>query len=66
MQKQIEQGTRIIRVKEAAARLGCSVPTHYRKQKTDPNWPRIIKISDRISGCTEESINAFLSDKVAA
>lgn len=61
-----QQGTRLVRVKDTAQRLGCSIPTHYRKQKTDPDWPRIIKISERISGSTEDSIETFLAKRAAA
>ena len=55
-----------LRPKQVAARLGCSVATFYRKAKNDPDWPKIIKISDRISICTEASIDAFIAKKEAA
>ena len=56
----------ILRAPEAAKKAGFSVPTLWRKSKSDPDFPRPVKISENITGWVSEELDAYLQRRVDA
>ena len=48
-----------------AKRRGASVSTEKRLEKTDPRYPRKVKISDQRVGFVEAEVNAYFAALVA-
>jgi len=57
---------RFIRIAEAAAKIGVSKPTFYRYVRDDPNCPKIIKLSPRVSVVADDELDAYVARKAAA
>lgn len=52
-----------LRPKQAAAALGIGLSTFWLKAKTDPDFPPVIRLSERCSVVTEESLSAYVQKK---
>jgi len=61
--KPIKRG---IRPADAAKKFGVSVPTIWRYARTNPNFPRPFKLSERVTVFDEGELDAFLSARRAA
>lgn len=55
----------IIRIQRTAEILGISVPTVWRKAKTEPDFPQPVKLSANVTGFIEDEVQAYLERKVA-
>jgi prophage regulatory protein len=54
------QPKRYSRVAKASERIGVSEPTFYRYVRDDPAFPRIIKLSPRVSVVDDEELDAWV------
>ena len=55
---------RMVRFREGVKRMGIDAATAYRKQKTDPNFPRVVKplgTGSKPSAFFEHELNAYLA-----
>jgi predicted DNA-binding transcriptional regulator AlpA len=52
-----------LRPKQAAAALGIGLSTFWLKSKTDPDFPPVIRLSERCSVVTEESLSEYVQKK---
>jgi predicted DNA-binding transcriptional regulator AlpA len=57
---------KFIRIAQAAAKLGISKPTFYRYVRDVPDFPKIIKLSDRVSVLDDEELDAFVARKIVS
>lgn len=63
----MEQPNRVVlRVRQTAERCGCSVATIWRKAKNDPQFPKPVRVSERVTGWLEHEINAYLNGRADA
>ena len=51
---------------QVAETLGISVPTGWRKAKTEADFPKPVKLSENVTGFVEDEVQAYLEQKVAA
>lgn len=58
--------TSFYRVQKVAEVLGMSVPTVWRKAKTEPGFPTPVKVSERITGWLSSEVHDYQASKVAA
>lgn len=56
---------KILRVPQTADILGTSVPTVWRKAKTEADFPKPVKLSENVTGFVEDEVQAYLERKVA-
>lgn len=56
----------VLRVRHTAERCGCSVATVWRKAKTDPDFPKPVRVTERVTGWLEHEIDAYLDARAAA
>lgn len=52
---------RVHRPARAAEKLGVSVATFYRLARTDPRFPRLHKLSERVTVVYDDELDAFIS-----
>ncbi len=58
---------KIIRDARVAEKIGAkSRATPWRKAKSDPDFPKPVKVSEGITGWIEAEVDAYLERKVAA
>ena len=57
---------RALRPAKATERLGISVPTLYRYIKHNPEFPRLHKLSERVSFLDEAEVEAFITKRMTA
>lgn len=57
---------RILRDKQVADKIGGSRATVWRKAKTEPDFPKPLKISAGITGWIEAEVEAYLERRIAA
>lgn len=57
---------RILRDKQVADKIGGSRATVWRKAKTEPDFPKPLKISAGITGWLESEVEAYLEQRIAA
>lgn len=57
---------RALRPAKAAEKLGISVPTLYRYIKTIPNFPKLHKLTERVSFLDEDELDRFISARMTA
>lgn len=49
------------RPRQAAARMGISLPTFYRWARTMPNFPRLRKLGPRTTVVADDEIDAYVA-----
>lgn len=52
--------TQFLRVKQVADTFGMSVATVWRKAKTDPQFPKPVKVSEGITGWPSDEVRAYM------
>ncbi len=57
---------RFVRIAQAAAKLGVSKPTFYRYVRDVADFPKIIKLSERVSVVDDDELDAFAARRRAA
>mgnify|MGYP001568737467 FL=1 len=55
----------ILRIQKTAEILGISVPTVWRKAKTEPDFPQPVKLSANVTGFVADEVQSYLERKVA-
>jgi len=55
-----------LRVNQVANALGMSAATVWRKAKTDPKFPKAVKVSDNITAWPSEDVQAYRESLIAA
>jgi|JI6StandDraft_1071083.scaffolds.fasta_scaffold739747_2 prophage regulatory protein len=58
--------TQFLRVKQVADTLGMSVPTVWRKAKTDPQFPKPVKVSVGITGWPSDEIRSYVDTLISS
>ena len=56
----------MLRAPEVARKVGSSEPTVWRRAKDDPQFPKPVKISERVTAWVEDEVDAYLAGRVAA
>jgi predicted DNA-binding transcriptional regulator AlpA len=57
---------RYSRIAKACERIGVSKPTFYRYVRDVPDFPKIIKLSERVSVIDDEELEAWATRRRAA
>jgi predicted DNA-binding transcriptional regulator AlpA len=52
-----------LRPAQGAKKLGISVPTLYRYARDNPNFPKLHKLSERVTILFEDELDAFMAGK---
>lgn len=55
---------KLITVRQASDKLGMSVPSFYRKTKSEPGFPQIVKISEGMARTVDEEVEAYAEQAV--
>jgi prophage regulatory protein len=58
-----EPTKRALRPNQAAAKIGISVPTLYRLVRSNPQFPRPSKLSERVTTFDEAELDAFVASR---
>lgn len=61
-----QKAKRALRPAKAAEKLGISVPTLYRYIREKSDFPKLHKLSDRVSFLDESELDAFIAKLMAA
>ena len=62
----VQESKRVLRPAQAAQKLSISVATLYRLARTNPAFPRLHKLSQRITVLDEAEIDRFVASTRAA
>jgi prophage regulatory protein len=60
------QDTITVRPREAAAILGIGLSTFWLRAKTDPDFPKIFKLSPKTTVVRRRDLEAYVTTKAAA
>jgi len=56
----------VVRIKQAAHHLGMGESTVWRKVKTDPDFPKPIKLSERVTAWRLADLDAYIERRATA
>lgn len=63
LSQQPTETNHILRIKQAAAYLGISEPTLWRKHSEDPTFPEKLKLGIRARGYRKSDLDAWLAEQ---
>lgn len=58
--------SQFLRVKQVADTFGMSVATVWRKAKTDPQFPKPVKVSEGITGWPSDEVRAYMDTLISS